>query len=157
MSQQHQFEGRLAWTGTASTTGNGKIRLARAFRIDFEGKAPVEGSAPAVFNGDESKHNPETLMVSSIMACHHLTYLAVAERAGINVATYHDRATGTLAIKDGKMRMVEVVLRPQVTITDPAQLERATALHAKAHENCFMSNSVNFEVVVQPDVKLAAQ
>ena len=157
MAQQHLFEGRLAWTGSASTAGDGAVKLARAFRIDFDGKDPLHGSSPAVFSGDESKHNPETLMVASLMACHHLTYVALAERAGINLATYHDHATGTLAIKDGKMRMVEVVLRPQVTITDPALLERATALHAKAHENCFMSNSVNFEVRVQPDVKLAAQ
>ncbi len=157
MSQQHLFEGRLAWTGSASTAADGKLKLARAFRLDFDGKAVVEGSSPSVFNGDDSKHNPETLMVASLMSCHHLTYVALAERAGINIATYHDHATGTLAIKDGKMRMVQVVLRPQVTITDAAQLERATTLHGKAHEHCFMSNSVNFEVVVQPDVKLAAQ
>jgi organic hydroperoxide reductase OsmC/OhrA len=152
MAQQHLFEGRLAWTGSPSTAGDRAVKLARAFRIDFDGKDPLQGSSPAVFNGDESKHNPETLM-----ACHHLTYVALAERAGINLATYHDHATDKLAIKDGKMRMVEVVLRPQVTITDPALLDRATALHAKAHENCFMSNSVNFEVRVQPGVKLAAQ
>jgi organic hydroperoxide reductase OsmC/OhrA len=157
MSQQHLFEGRLAWTGGASTTADGKLKLDRAFRLDFDGKAAVEGSSPSVFSGDDGKHNPETLMVASLMSCHHLTYVALAERAGIGIATYHDHAAGTLAIKDGKMRMVQVLLRPQVTITDAAQLDRATALHAKAHENCFMSNSVNFEVVVQPDVKLAAQ
>jgi peroxiredoxin-like protein len=157
MGQQHLFDGRLAWTGSASTVADGKLKLARSFRLDFDGKAPLEGSSPSVFNGDDGKHNPETLMVASLMACHHLTYVALAERAGINIASYHDHATGTLAIKDGKMRMVGIVLRPQVTLTDPALLERATALHAKAHENCFMSNSVNFEVEVQPDVKLAAQ
>jgi organic hydroperoxide reductase OsmC/OhrA len=44
------------------------------------------------------------------------------------------------------------VLRPQVKIADASQLERATALHAKAHANCFMSNSVNFEVRIEPEV-----
>jgi len=87
-----------------------------------------------------------------VMACHHLTYLAVCERAGVEVLEYRDSATGTLAIKDGKMRMVEVVLWPQVRIADPAQLEQARELHAKAHANCFITNSVNFEVKVQPTV-----
>lgn len=153
MAQSHVFEGRLAWTGADRVSiREGKLALPRAFVIEFDGKAPLPGSSPAVFNGEEQFHNPETLMVSSLMACHHLTYLAVCERAGITLASYTDSARGTLAIKDGKMRMVEVVLHPKVKVTDPAQIERATALHAKAHENCFMSNSVNFEVRVEPEV-----
>jgi organic hydroperoxide reductase OsmC/OhrA len=105
-----------------------------------------------VFNGDDRRHNPETLMVSSLMACHHLTYLAVCERAGVKLLAYDDTGIGTLAIKDGKMRMVEVLLRPRVVVADAAQVERALALHDKAHAHCFMSNSVNFEVRVQPEV-----
>jgi organic hydroperoxide reductase OsmC/OhrA len=91
-------------------------------------------------------------MVASLMSCHHLTYLAVCERANIALLEYNDSATGTLAIKDGKMRMVEIVLWPQVRIANADQLEQARELHAKAHANCFMSNSVNFEVKVQPTV-----
>lgn len=151
MSQAHRFEGELRWTGSARQVED-KLKLERAFTIEFEGRAPIAGSSPAVFNGDDRFHNPETLMVSSLMACHHLTYLAVCERSGIALASYADHATGTLAIKDGKMRMVEVVLRPQVRVADAAHVERATELHAKAHANCFMSNSVNFEVKVEPKV-----
>jgi organic hydroperoxide reductase OsmC/OhrA len=151
MSQTHLFEGALRWTGTAAESA-GKLQLTRAFRVEFAGKAAIEGSSPSVFNGDDGKHNPETLMVASLMACHHLTYLAVCERSGVRLVAYTDQATGTLAIKDGKMRMVEVQLRPRVTVADPGQVERAIALHEKAHSNCFMSNSVNFEVKIAPEV-----
>ena len=151
MSQEHLFEGDLRWTGE-STQRDGKLHLVRRFDIEFPGKAPIAGSSPAVFNGDESRHNPETLMVSSLMACHHLTYLAVCERSGIGIVSYADHGTGRLAMRDGKMRMVEVVLRPQVRLADPAQVERAIALHAKAHANCFMSASVNFDVRIEPTV-----
>ena len=96
--------------------------------------------------------DPETLLVASLMACHHLTYLAVCERANIRVLEYSDSATGTLGIKDGKMRMVEIVLWPQVRIADAAQIEQARELHAKAHANCFISNSVTTEIKVQPTV-----
>jgi organic hydroperoxide reductase OsmC/OhrA len=44
------------------------------------------------------------------------------------------------------------VLRPQVRVADAIHVERAQALHEKAHANCFMSNSVNFEVRVEPSV-----
>lgn len=151
MAQEHLFEGDLRWTGQATRT-DGKLHLPRAFEIDFPGKDRITGSSPSVFNGDDRRHNPETLMVASLMSCHHLTYLAVCERAGIEVLAYSDHGVGRLAIRDGKMRMVEVLLRPQVRISDAAQLDRARELHGKAHANCFMSNSVNFEVRVEPTV-----
>jgi peroxiredoxin-like protein len=154
MSQSHLFEGALRWTGSATEVG-GKLQLGRAFRVEFPGKAAIEGSSPSVFNGDDGRHNPETLLVASLMACHHLTYVAVCERSGVKLAAYSDQATGTLAIKDGKMRMVQVVLRPRVAIADAAQVERALALHDKAHANCFISNSVNFEVKIEPEVVAA--
>ena len=152
MSHQHLFNGELHWTGQPGVDEHGRLKLGRAFVLRFAGKAPIEGSSPAVFRGDDSKHNPETLMVSSLMACHHLTYLSACERAGVRVLEYRDNATGTLALKDGKMRMVEVVLWPQVRVADAAQIEQARELHAKAHGHCFMSNSVNFEVRVEPAV-----
>jgi peroxiredoxin-like protein len=152
MSHQHLFSGELHWTGQPGEDEHGRLKLERAFVLRFEGVAPIEGSSPSVFRGDDSKHNPETLMVASLMACHHLTYLAVCERAGVRVLEYRDNATGTLAMKDGKMRMVEVVLRPQVRVADESQVEAARALHAKAHAHCFISNSVNFEVKVEPAV-----
>jgi organic hydroperoxide reductase OsmC/OhrA len=151
MSHEHIFEGDLRWTGHG-TQIDGKLHLVRSFDIEFPGKAPLAGSSPAVFHGDNRRHNPETLMVSSLMSCHHLTYLAVCERAGIAVADYTDHGVGRLAMRDSKMRMVEVVLRPKVRVGDAAQIERALALHEKAHANCFMSNSVNFEVRVEPTV-----
>ena len=150
----HRFEGALRWTGSAAEA-DGRLQLARAYRIEFAGKAPIEGSSPAVFSGDDGRHNPETLMVASLMACHHLTYLAVCERARIRLTGYSDVGAGTLAMRDGKMRMVEVRLRPRVTVADAGQVERALALHEKAHANCFMSNSVNFEVKVEPEVTAA--
>ena len=142
MSQQHLFEGELHWTGQPGEDEHGKLKLGRAFVIRFKGKAPIEGSSPAVFRGDDARHNPETLMVSSLMACHHLTYLSVCERAGVRVLEYSDSGTGTLAMKDGKMRMVEVQLSPQVRIADAAQVEQARQLHAKAHAHCLMSLSL---------------
>lgn len=152
MSHQHLFTGELHWTGQPGADEHGKLKLERAFELRFEGKAPLAGSSPSVFRGDDSRHNPETLMVSSLMACHHLTYLSACERTGVRVIGYTDRGTGTLAMKDGRMRMVEVVLNPQVKVADAAHVEQARELHAKAHAHCFMANSVNFEVRVEPTV-----
>lgn len=150
MNREHHFDGNLRWTGQSQQAA-GKIKLERSFVLEFAGKPPLPGSSPSVFNGDDSRHNPESLMVASLMACHHLTYLALAERAGIDIAAYSDHAVGTLAFRDGRMRMVELVLHPRVVVADPALAERARSLHAQAHDKCFMSASVNFPVRVEPD------
>ncbi len=151
MSAEHVFAGSLIWRGESSEA-EGQLKLGRRFVLEFPGKAPIEGASPAVFKGDDAFHNPETLMVASLSACHHLTYLALCERAGIALAAYTDLPAGRLGTKDGKMRMVEVVLRPRVVVRDAAQIDAALAAHAKAHAHCFMSSSVNFEVKVEPTV-----
>jgi organic hydroperoxide reductase OsmC/OhrA len=152
MTKQHSFEGSLHWSGGTVPDAQGRLKLARSFVIRFKDKPAIEGSAPSAFSGDDSRHNPETLMVASLMSCHHLTYLALCERAGVEVLEYSDDATGTLGMRDGKMRMLEVVLWPRVRVARTEQLETARALHETAHANCFMSNSVNFEIRVQPTV-----
>lgn len=152
MTKQHSFEGSLHWSGGITLDAQGRLKLARNFVVRFKDKAAIEGSSSSAFGGDDSKHNPETLMVASLLSCHHLTYLALCERAALEVLEYSDDATGTLGMRDGKVRMLEVVLWPRVRVSRNDQLETARALHETAHANCFMSNSVNFEVRVQPTV-----
>lgn len=91
----------------------------------------------------------------SLSACHMLTYLAEAARAGVRVVAYFDAASGTMQMQQGKMRFTEVSLRPQVVVaagSDPAQ---AQGLHERAHEHCFIANSVNFPVSCDARVTVA--
>jgi organic hydroperoxide reductase OsmC/OhrA len=75
-----------------------------------------------------------------------LSYLALAARAGILVTAYVDEAEGTMAIKDRRMRFTDVLLKPRVTVAPGTDRAKAEALHEKAHELCFIANSVNFPV-----------
>jgi organic hydroperoxide reductase OsmC/OhrA len=47
------------------------------------------------------------------------------------------------------------VLRPVVTLAADGDAARATALHEEAHHLCFIANSVNFPVRIEPMVCLA--
>ncbi len=63
------------------------------------------------------------------------------------VTGYEDEPRGVMVEgSDGGGRFEEVVLRPHVTLADSAQAGRAAELHEKAHELCFIANSVNFPV-----------
>jgi len=155
MAQVHHFSAKLSWTGAAKATTSSYESYSRDYLIEVPGKPPLPGSADTVFRGDSSRHNPEDLLVMSLSACHMLTYLAVAARAGVLVVGYADDASGTMQMMDGRMRFTEISLRPQVLIAkggDPAQAQR---LHEKAHEHCFVANSVNFPVSCDARVSVA--
>ena len=91
-------------------------------------------------------YNPEDLLMSALGACHMLSYLAVCAQAHIAVRSYEDAAVGTVARRDGKVRFVDVLLRPKVVLDPGSDVEKARALHEKAHNISVIVNSVNFPV-----------
>jgi organic hydroperoxide reductase OsmC/OhrA len=81
-----------------------------------------------------------------------LWFLDLARRAGFVVAAYLDQAVGTLGrIGPGRQAMTKVVLRPQISWggARTPSLEEITALHHRAHEMCFIANSVTTMVTVE--------
>jgi organic hydroperoxide reductase OsmC/OhrA len=86
-----------------------------------------------------------------------LSYLAVCAHAGIAVVSFEDAAVGTLARRDGKVRFVDVLLRPKVVLEQGSDIEKATALHEKAHNICVIVNSVNFPVRHEANVTFAGE
>ena len=149
---EHRFSAQLVWTGGP---GADLASYSRDFEIRTAGKPVVAGSAPSVFKGSDARHSPEDLILESLSACHLLTYLSLCARAGIKVVSYADAITGTLGMKDGRMRMVDALLKPAVTIEGADRVAEALALHEKAHAQCFIANSVNFPVRNEPVVTAA--
>jgi organic hydroperoxide reductase OsmC/OhrA len=111
-------------------------------------------SAPG-YRGDPSRANPEQLFVASISACQALTYLFLAAKNGVAVVAYADDAEGHLGIRDGRMRMSRVTLRPRITLEAGTNDVQASQLVAKAHEACFIANSVATPVDIKPTFAFA--
>ncbi|HEY4129019.1 MAG TPA: OsmC family protein [Gemmatimonadaceae bacterium] len=142
----HSYAARVIWTGARQGPTTTYQAYSREYGFQVDGKAVGTGSADPTFRGDPALYNPEEMLVVALSSCHLLSYLAECARGGVYVISYEDDATGTMAVKDGRMRMVEVVLRPRVTIARGSDIERARALHERAHEECYIANSVNFPV-----------
>jgi organic hydroperoxide reductase OsmC/OhrA len=153
MAHEHRFAARLTWTGAAQGPTRSYESYSRDYVVEMEGKPPVAGSSAPAFRGDPARHDPEGLLVAALSACHMLSYLHLCATAGIEVVSYEDQASGTMAIKDRKMRFVDVLLAPRVTIAK-GDREQAVALHEQAHEACFIASSVNFPVRHEPVVEL---
>lgn len=156
MAEAH-YHARLVWSGGALGPTQSVESYSREFRAEFEGKPPMRGSAVPDFLGDPALYTPDDLLLSALSACHMLSYLAVCAHAGIAVRAYEDAAVGTVAHRDGKIRFVDVLLHPRVVLESGSDIEKARALHEKAHNICVIINSVNFPVRHEAEVTFAGE
>src|SRR5437660_1021818 len=93
--------------------------------------------------------DPEQAFVASLSSCHMLWFLHLACNRKFVIERYVDEAVGVL----DKDWMSQVTLRPRITFSGKAPSEEEhRALHEKAHEKCFIANSVKTEVRVEPSI-----
>jgi organic hydroperoxide reductase OsmC/OhrA len=139
-----------------SDGGFAEGRYSRRHELRVDGGAVLAGSSspdvvPAPMS-DPAAVDPEEMLVASVASCHMLWFLDLARRAGLDVAAYRDAAVGEMGRDPaGRIAIVRIILRPDVAfagaVPDAAALER---LHHEAHERCFIANSLNSEIVVEP-------
>lgn len=100
----------------------------------------------------EANVDPEEAFVASLSSCHMLFFLSIAGKRRFVVDSYIDGAVGIMKHNDdGKMAMTKVTLKPVVLFSGektPSN-EQIKKMHHQAHEQCFIANSVNTEVVVE--------
>lgn len=151
-THQHNYKVDVTWTGNQGTGTKTYQGYGRGHEIRIAGKLMLEGSSDPAFRGDASKHNPEDMLVTALSTCHMLSYLHQAVLAGVVVTAYTDSAEGTMETDVHGGHFTEVVLHPIVTITADSDPAKAEAAHDPAHHGCFIANSVNFPVRVEPRV-----
>jgi organic hydroperoxide reductase OsmC/OhrA len=160
MSDAHVYEITLTYPASAAQPMPPNANFSRDNIMKSGTKHEVAASSPAAFGGDNTRYNPEELMLMSLSECHMLTYLAIAAKKQMTIVRYEDRATGQLGTGEfgvaGKISMQKVILHPRVTVAKGTNLDDARAMHEKAHANCFMANSVNFPITAEPEIIEAA-
>ena len=155
MKAQHTYNLTVKWTGNKGTGTSGYRAFERSHSIIIDNKIEISGSSDPTFLGDKTKHNPEELLVASLSSCHMLWYVHVCAEAKVIVVDYVDNATGVMTeTLNGSGHFTEVTLNPVVSVTDISMIEKATELHKKANELCFIANSVNFPVQHNATIKI---
>jgi organic hydroperoxide reductase OsmC/OhrA len=153
MAKTHTYEVALTWTGNTGTGTSAYGAFERSVDASAEGKPVIPGSADPAYRGARDRWSPEELLVVSLSQCHMLWYLVLCAKEGVVVTDYVDHASGILSeTPDGGGHFEEVMLRPEVTIATADRIERAIALHERAHDLCFVARSVNFAVRAEPTV-----
>ena len=131
-------------------------RYSRAHEWAFDGGAVVPASAsphvvPKPYS-DEAGVDPEEAFIASLSSCHMLFLLDFARRAGFVIDSYEDRAEGVMEKNaEGRMAITRITLRPHIAWGDGVAPDAAALadLHHKAHDACFIANSVTTKVTVE--------
>jgi organic hydroperoxide reductase OsmC/OhrA len=149
------YTATIRWT----RTGEGdfaKGQYSRAHEWAFDGGLTVPASpsphiVPAPWN-DPAGVDPEEAFVASLSSCHMLFFVDFARRGGWVIDSYVDEAEGVMEKNAaGKMAMTRVTLRPKIEWGGDKRPDEAAIadLHHRAHEACFIANSVTSEVSVE--------
>jgi organic hydroperoxide reductase OsmC/OhrA len=131
-----------------------KRQYSRVHSWTFDGGVTVPASAapanvPAPYS-DASNVDPEEAYVAAISSCHMLVFLFLAAKEGIDVRSYEDEAVGRMTQTERGVTWVSHVdLHPRVAYADASpSAEKEAELHHRAHEGCYVANSVRTEIRV---------
>lgn len=131
-------------------------RYPRAHEWIFDGLTVPASSSPSVVRVPLSKADavdPEEGVVAALSACHMLFVLDFARKAGFRIDLYEDRVAAHMEKNEkGKTFIARITMNPAITFSGeklpgPADVDE---LHRKAHEECFVANSLLSQIVITP-------
>lgn len=125
----------------------------RSHSWKFEGGTLIKASAAPDYLGKAELVNPEEAFAASLASCHMLTFLAIASMKKYTVETYEDNAVAILGKNEKlKMAVTTVYLRPSISFTGDNIPDNKIIdeMHDRAHQECFIANSVLTEIIVEP-------
>jgi len=151
----HDYRARVRWERAGALFTDNRYSRGHSWQFDGGVVVPASSSPYSVRVplSVEAAVDPEEALVAALASCHMLWFLSLAATARWCVDDYSDDALGSMGRNAaGKMAMLSVRLRPRVRFSG-AQLPTAAQiaqLHERAHEECFIANSVTTSVHIEP-------
>lgn len=145
-----EHHAKISWRRTSTDFTYNSYNRAHDWNIH---EFVIPASAAPDFRGEADRVNPEEAFVAALSACHMLTFLALAAKKKFVPDSYTDDAVGYLEKNGaGRMAVTRVVLRPKIVWAPGTSVSQADLddLHHKAHDGCFIANSVTTDVRVEP-------
>ena len=150
----HEYTATVTWErGDEPFTDN---KYSRGHLWTFDGGISVPGSsAPSsvpIYSKPDAV-DPEEALVASVSSCHMLFFLAFCAMKGFRVDSYVDDAIGTMTKNErGKLFISHVALKPVCVFSGEKKPDAETIdrLHHRAHEECYIANSLRAEIELIP-------
>ncbi len=146
----HRYAVGCSWSGS---TGDGYLTYDRGHEARVSPDVSVlRLSADPAFHGDARLLNPEQLLLTAVVSCQLLSFLAVAARARVEVRGYEDNGEGVMPEDEQPVRLTVITLHPRIRVAPGTNEARVRHLVEVAHRECFVANSLSTEIRIEPTV-----
>ena len=109
----------------------------------------LEVATPPEFPGGMPNiWSPEHLFTAAVSSCLMTTFLAIAEFSKLEYVSFKCDSKGVLKNVDGKFLMSEVLLFPEVVITDESKRDRTE----QSEKACLISNSIISKITMETKI-----
>lgn len=143
---EHEYNVNLSWK---------EGRVGRLSSPELNDEFNV-ATPPPFSGGVEGIWSPEHLFVSSVSSCFMTTFLAIAKYSKLSYEDIEVEAIGRLGKVDGKFMVTEIVLKPELMITDQKLADKAKRIMEKAEKACLITRSIRSEIIFEPKVVIGA-
>lgn len=111
----------------------------------------LQGGPPPQFDGQDNWWSPEHLLLSSLSLCYMTTFLALTDKAKIEVKELHVHSEGTLDKLETGLSFTSLVLNIHVKVMGVTK-DRVEQLLLTAKKYCIISNSLKPPIQLKSDV-----
>jgi organic hydroperoxide reductase OsmC/OhrA len=149
----HEYTAQVIWTRDGAVFTDNRYSRGHVWRFDGGVDVPASSSPLSVKLplSRADAVDPEEALVAAVSSCHMLFFLGFAAKAGFVVDKYEDAAVGVMTKNEqGKLFVSKITLSPAISFSGSKQpsAQELDALHHRAHEECYVANSVRAEVLV---------
>jgi len=147
--EKHSYNVNISWTqdrkGTMCSPELNNTATNETNCVAIATPPEFPGGMPHIWS-------PEHLFTAAVSSCLMTTFLAIAEFSKLEFVDFKCESKGVLEKVDGKFIMSEVLLFPEVTITDVSKKERAERIVEKAEKACLISNSITSKITMETKI-----
>lgn len=144
-----QFEVEISWKNNQNEFSFKEYSRDHSIKLGFD--QIIKNSAAPEYFGSKEATNPEELLAAALGSCHMLTFFAIASKSGYVIESYYDKASALLGKNDSqKISVTEIKLSPTIVFSGEKRptTEELKAMHEKAHNNCFIAQSLKTKVTI---------
>lgn len=120
-----------------------------------EGLPALSVMPPREFDGPGDQWSPEDLLMASLSSCLVLSFKAIAKASRFEWQSIKANASGSLDKVDRTVKFTKATITVDLTVKSNDDIEKGHALLQKAEATCFVSNSLNVEIHLEPSVVCA--
>lgn len=116
----------------------------------------IDVATPPQFpKGVDGVWSPEHFFTAAVNSCFMTTFLAVAENSKLELKSFTCEAEGKLEKVDGKFIMSEIILKPNLEILNPNEIDKAERILQRSEAACLISNSIKSTVHLVTTIRVA--